>query len=309
MKSNYFIRTLRKVRILLFVLGMVLLVPCFKGDVKAAEAGAGTSAAPMIMLERYDVTDEQIVPGEDFTLTLTLKNYSSNVTVKDVVVDITNPKGIMPVYGTVSQVYIDEIPAGETREVSVDYYADTVVDSTSVDFSLTIIDNGSATNYVLVRVPVGTDVPFYVLSDKFPTSVAVGENATSSLTFEVIGHANVRSVSHVVLVDGVAIGSSTIGSLTAGATRTQNTTVAFSEAGEYNVDIEIQYIDKADQPQSFIVGSKTITVYEKDDNDVIIPQEMEPMEENNENKSLILGLGGIVLIAGLLVIVMIRKKK
>lgn len=302
MEKNNWINRFSKKRIIMLMLGIVLFLPCLGTEVSAAE----TTNAPMILLEKYAVTDERIVPGEEFTLTLTFKNYSSDKTAEGLLIDIMNPVGIMPVYGTVSQVYIEEIPAGASKEVRIDYVADTVLENVSVDFSMTIIGSGIVQNYVTIRVPVGTDVPFYVLSAKFPSSVAVGENATSSLTFEVIGDANIRNVAHVISVNGAVIGSNTIGSVSSGATRTQNTTVAFSEAGEYTVDIEIQYIDKADQQQSYLVGSKTVTVYEED-NDIMASHEMNNRSETD--RSLLLGLGGIVLLAVLLLVVLINKKK
>lgn len=302
MKKSNRINRLSKKHIIVLVMGIVLLFPCFRVEVTAAE----TTNAPMILLDKYAVTDERIVPGEEFTLTLTFKNYSSDKAAEGLLIDIMNPGGIMPIYGTVSQVYIEEIPAGGSKEVSVDYVADTILENASVDFSMTIIGAGVAQNFVTVRVPVGTDFPFYVLSAKFPSSVAVGENATSSLTFEVIGDANIRNVTHVLSVDGTVIGSNTIGSVYSGTTRTQNTTVAFAEAGEYTVDIEIQYIDKADQQQSYLVGSKSVTVYEEDD-DVIASNETENRSETD--KSLLLGLGGIVLLAVLLLVILINKKK
>lgn len=302
MKKNNLLNRFSKKRIIMLMLGIVLLLPCQGTEVSAAE----TTNTPMILLERYAVTDERIVPGEEFTLTLTFKNYSSDKAAEGLLIDIMNPTGIMPVYGTVSQVYIEEIPAGASKEVSIDYVADTILENVSVDFSMTIIGSGIAQNYVTIRVPVGTDIPFYVLSAKFPSSVAVGENATSSLTFEVIGDANIRNVAHVLSVNGTVIGSNTIGSVSSGTTRTQNTTVAFPEAGEYTVDIEIQYMDKADQQQSYLVGSKTVTVYEED-NDIMASHEMENRSETD--KSLVLGLGGIVLLAVLLLVVLINKKK
>ena len=33
--------------------------------------------SPMLMVDKYTVENEKIVPGQDFTLTLTLKNYSN----------------------------------------------------------------------------------------------------------------------------------------------------------------------------------------------------------------------------------------
>lgn len=302
MKKSNWLNRFSKKRIIMLMLGIVLLLPCLGTEVSAAE----TTNTPMILLEKYAVTDERIVPGEEFTLTLTFKNYSSDKKAEGLLIDIMNPEGIMPVYGTVSQVYIEEIPAGASKEVSIDYVADTVLENVSVDFSMTIIGSGIAQNYVTIRVPVGTDVPFYVLSAKFPSSVAVGENATSSLTFEVIGDANIRNVAHVLSVNGTVIGSNTIGSVSSGTTRTQNTTVAFSEAGEYTVDIEIQYMDKADQQQSYLVGSKTVTVYEED-NDIMASHEIDNRSETD--KSILLGLGGIVLLAVLLLVVLINKKK
>ena len=38
--------------------------------------------SPYIMVESYELSDEKIVPGEDFTLSLTLKNYSVSVTAR-----------------------------------------------------------------------------------------------------------------------------------------------------------------------------------------------------------------------------------
>lgn len=52
--------------------------------------------SPYIMVESYELSDEKIVPGEDFTLSLTLKNYSVSVTARDVLVNVENPGGIAP---------------------------------------------------------------------------------------------------------------------------------------------------------------------------------------------------------------------
>ena len=76
--------------------------------------------SPYIMVESYELSDEKIVPGEDFTLSLTLKNYSVSVTARDVLVNVENPGGIAPVYGTVSQTWVDEMGPGETATVSFD---------------------------------------------------------------------------------------------------------------------------------------------------------------------------------------------
>ena len=56
-------------RILAFCVAL-LLCGSTPLNVKATE----TLTGPMVVVDSYQVTNEKIVPGEDFTLTLTLKN-------------------------------------------------------------------------------------------------------------------------------------------------------------------------------------------------------------------------------------------
>jgi len=293
----------KRVSLLIMVL-CVVLSPVFSENVKATEV----INAPVILLEKYAVTNEQIVPGEDFTLTLFLKNCSG-IDASGVMVDIINPEGIMPVYGTVSQVFVGDVKAGESVEVNIDYIANTNIDGTCVDFNMTIIVGSSASNYVELRVPAGMDVPFSVLSEKFPETAIVGENVTSSLAFEVLGDENVRSVVHTISTNGTVIGSSTLGTLTPGTTRTQNTAVGFTQPGIYTVDIEIQYVDKTDQVQTYLIASREITVYEKANDNTYVPQDISGGENDDANFSLLLGLSGIAIVIVFLVIVVLRKKK
>ena len=112
-------------------------------------------SSPYIMLESYEVSNEKIVPGEDFTLTLTLKNYSVSATAKNVLVDISNPAGIAPVYGTVSQTWVEEMGPGETATVSFDYTSSVDITGDYLDFYITMV--GEVTNYITLRAPVGSD--------------------------------------------------------------------------------------------------------------------------------------------------------
>ena len=119
--------------------------------------------SPYIMVESYELSDEKIVPGEDFTLSLTLKNYSVSVTARDVLVNVENPGGIAPVYGTVSQTWVDEMGPGETATVSFDYTSSVEITGDYLDFSITMI-GGSTANYITLRAPVGSDTPFSVMA-------------------------------------------------------------------------------------------------------------------------------------------------
>lgn len=284
---------------------LICMLPCFKAEVQATEV----ESMPIIVVEKYQVTNDKIIPGENTTLTLFLKNCSKTTDAKNVIVDIANPQGILPVYGTVSQVYVDKIGAGETKEISVEYFAEKSLDTTFVDFSLTMVINSTATNYVSLRVPAGMDVPISIISEKFPETVMVGENVTASLTFEVLGDENVKKVSHIVSVGGEPIGSGNIGTVTPGSTRTQNTVVSFDKSGEYLVEITVEYMDKTEQIQTYVIGTKKISVLEADDEGKNITFGNDDAKDEGMYKSLLLGLGGVGILVVLVVWMLLKRKK
>ena len=284
---------------------LVFMLPCFKEEVKATEV----VSMPVIVIEKYQVTNDKIIPGESTTLTLFLKNCSKTTAAENVIVDIANPKGILPVYGTVSQVYIDKIAAGETKEVSVEYLAEKSLDTTFVDLSITMVVNSVAANYVTLRIPAGMDVPISVISEKFPESVMVGDNVTAAITFEVLGDENVKNVSHILAIGGETVASGTIGTVTPGTTRTQNTMVSFDEPGEYLVEIAIEYMDKTEQIQTYVVGTKKISVYESDKDGNPVLFDNDDTQDEGMYKSLLLGLGGVAILVVLVVVILLRRKK
>lgn len=304
MKNNKYLSFIKRMGAILLGL-MVGFLPCFKMDAEATEVN---TSVPAIILEKYSVTNEQIVPGEDVTLTLYLKNCSETQDAKNVILDITNPDGMIPLYGTVSQIYIDSIAAGETKEVSVDYYAETSIDTTFVDFSLTVILGTTASNYISLRVPAGMDVPFSIISASLPDSAMVGDNVTASLTFEVLGDENVRNVVTTMSVGGEIIGSSTVGTVTPGTIRTQNTISSFNSPGEYLIELGISYTDKTEQTQHYVIGKKAVTIYEVEDAGY---GQMDASAVKNEemHKSLLLGVMGVGILAVFVILLLMRKKK
>ena len=93
---------------------------------------------PFIVIERYELSRERIIPGNGFTLTLHLKNLSETRSASQVLVDITNPKGVAPVYGTVSQMFLGDFGPGESREVSFDYDSWTSITTETLDFGVVL---------------------------------------------------------------------------------------------------------------------------------------------------------------------------
>ena len=292
-----------------FLLNLIGIITFLGFPMKANAINLESS--PYIMVESYELSNEKIIPGEDFTLTITLKNYSLSASAKNVLVDISNPAGIAPVYGTVSQTWVEKMGPGETATVSFDYTSSMDIKGDYLDFYVTMV--GEVTNYITMRVPVGSDSPFSVLAVNIPEQVGISGNSSASVSFRVLGDENVRNVSLEFTLDGESISKSTVGILMAGTTRTQSISVAGIAPGRFNASLILYYDDEADQTQSVIVGSATVQVI--DDTKTEATQEnlgeiVGETDDSQRSDIVLLGAGGI-LILGIFTIVLliVRKKK
>lgn len=267
-------------------------------------------SSPYIMLESYEISNEKIVPGEDFTLTLTLKNYSVSATAKNVLVDISNPAGIAPVYGTVSQTWVEEMGPGETATVSFDYTSSMDITGDYLDFYITMV--GEVTNYITLRAPVGSDSPFSVLAVSIPEQLGVNSISSASVSFRVLGDENVRNVAMEFILNGESVSKSSIGILTAGTTRTQSISVTGFAPGQFNAELILYYDDETDQTQSVVVGSAIVDVINDIETDVVQEETTEIVDANDDSRSddiVLLGVGGILILGIFTVVLLIARKK
>lgn len=275
-------------------------------NVEASEMLTG----PMVVVDSYQVTNEKIVPGEDFTLTLVLKNYNMNEAADEVLLDISNPAGVAPVYGTVSQIYVGDIGPGESKEIDIEYNSWTSITGDTLDFYVTIVTSVNQ-NYITLRVPAGSDSPFSILGSNVPAEVAANELANFSLTFKVLGEENVGNVALALIYNGEVISRSQIGALTPGTTKTQQLSTYFAQTGDYTLDLGLEYVDDAGLTQTATVMTTTISVVDKGDSEVgNDPYTGGTIVDNGGDNLLLLGVSGILILAiFLIVITMVKKNK
>lgn len=307
MRNNFFHIVNKMV---LAALTVVIVTFISSIDVQATGASAiDLTSGPMIVVEKYEVTDEKIVPGEDFTLTLTLANYNQSITARDVIIDIDNPNGVAPIYGTVSQVYVGNIAPGESKEISIDYNSWTSITGETLDFYVTVITSMNQ-NYIVLRIPSGSDSPFSVISANIPETVEKDSTWNMSLAFKVLGEQNVRDVALTVSRNGQKIADSLVGIVTPGVTKTQQLSTIFGEPGEYAVDIGLEYVDNAGQIQTDVVGTAIVTVTEEGSS--VTNDFQTGHHENNSNGGvdnlLLMGVSGMLILGIFLVVVFIVKK-
>lgn len=303
MKKNNMFKYITTVFVTFFAI--VLL---FGSNTMIADA-TELATGPLIVIDKYEVTDEKIVPGEDFTLKLTISNYNETTTATDVLLDIDNPEGVAPVYGTVSQVYLGDIAPGETREIEIDYNSWTSITGDTLDFFVTIVTSVNQ-NYVTLRIPTGSDSPFSIISSNIPAEISTNERLSVSLAFQVLGNENVRDVAMVVSSDGEVLADSMIGIVTPGVTRTQQLSAYFDEPGEYALDIGLEYVDPAGQKilvpvTTQILAVKDVEIPVIDD---VIPDAGNTESDENDSKVLIMGISGILILVIFLIVIIISRK-
>lgn len=265
---------------------------------------------PYIVVESYELSHERIVPGVGFTLTLHLKNNSTDLTAHQVLIDVSNPIGVTPVYGTVTQQHLGDMKPGESRTVSYEYDAWTSITTEALEFTVSLVSS-SKTNRVAVRVPTGTDNIFHVMATNGPSAVYVNETASFSLNFRVLGDENVSNVALRVECGGESVGTSQVGSLIAGTTKTQSVSFAMSQPGTYAADFYMEYLGADGQTKSEFVGTKEFEVkkveVEKPGEQIPGGTVVEPEPDNTG--ALVLALSGVLILAIFIVSAIILKKK
>lgn len=295
-----------------FLCGIILLGGLLGCGNVANATGTSTTVVgdlPYIVLDKYTLTNEKIIPGQEFTLTLYLKNRSKTQTAYDVVVDIDNPGGVLPIYGTVSQAIIAEIEPGEITEVSFTYSSLEELITDYLDFSIAL--SGTVANWVTLRAPVGTDSPFNILGVAIPSEMYTGEVASTSVSFRVLGDENVRDVYLELLMDGEVVGKSSLGILTPGVTRTQSISPIVNVPGTYETQLVMYYSDEMEQEKSVIAGSAVVAVVQRDVlNHEDTMGDTQEQEQDSMNKSIIMGVGGIIILCAISVVILgIRKRR
>ena len=292
------------------IMGLLCMATMFFFSNAAGSVAHATEvkSIPMITVEGYEVTEGRIVPGNDFTLTLTLKNNSST-SAEDMLINIENPIGVAPVYGKTSQVFVKTMEPGATRVLSFDYVSSTSINSENLEFHVTIV--GSANNYVVLRIPTGSDTPFSVVSTSIPDEVQTGDRNTASATFTVLGSENIRDVALILRINGEDMASSAIGIVSPGTTKTQGVSFDMPYEGDYLLELFLRYQDEMGTDRLIKVGEDTVQVSIRTA-EVVGSGNNNPEQQNEQFQKRALMIGGIlilVLFFGTIIIASRKKKK
>lgn len=268
-------------------------------------AAAGRAEAALLYVTGYEVTNESITPGSDFTLTVKLENFSSSVTARNVIVVITNPVGVAPEYGTVSQAYVKSVGPGDTTEVSFRYTAEATIQATQLNFTAYVTSDSFTTNAEM-RIPVGRAVDFEVVDCILPEKIAVNKTEYVSAMIENLGSTGVSNVVMVVRCDGEVMASANIGTMSAGTSKTQSVGISFAEEGQHTLELLLTYTNSDGMNKEYVISSNILKVVAEETKSDAYGEQTVAADDANQtqNTQSGIGVGNIIMvcISGLLLI-------
>lgn len=296
-------------------------------------SGGGSSSdeevtAPKLIITGYESEPEKIKSGETFKLKIHIQNTSKKTPVCNAKFLIGNEAGsFLPTSGS-SAVFIDSIPAGETKDLEIEMK--TSADLAQKNYILVVkgdFDDGKGNNFTSsdnLSIPVYQDVKM-AITDVTMTPEVLGVNEQGSLMFTLNNKTGVGVFNVKVSVkdDAATAEESYVGNIAGSATAyaTLNLTGVKDNADKGTINVVISYED-ADGNAGTIEEQVTCAISENGSSGGMDEEggmegdfgEMEFPEDEEEGGIawwliVIIVLVAVAVIVGIVVFVILRKKK
>ncbi len=275
-------------------------------------------SVPRVILDNYVLNPSTVNMGESFTFSFTIKNTSTERTVKNLQVSLTSSEGtVMPASGS-NSFYVAEL--GPEQSTTLNLQMTTKYDVEKTTYPLTLnfnYEDAKANPYtsdVNLTIPVFLPTKLTLQNQNYPESGMV--NQGNYLSFEYINKGKGTIYNLTVSVEGniqTDIGSSSyIGNVDSGYSDSMEIMVTPLEAGVQNCKLILTYEDAAGNQlrteEPFVMAVEEELPME--DPGMMDPGMVEMPPEEGGMPGWLLPLGGvIVLIAAATAFVVVRKKQ
>lgn len=225
----------------------------FGGDIPVGSSGGsvtsgGSSTVPRIMLTGFRTDPETVNAGQEFTVTFTLQNMSSNVAATNIKASLASAdSSLLPVDGAAS-VYIAQLGAGVATTQTLRFRALPTLEEMPYQLGMAIdYEAGGSpaqateTMSVVVVQPARVDVPRIQIS---PDNPEVGSEASVNLTINNRGRSQLFNAV-VRLKDGSSFKGEEafIGTIAAGTSSSADILVHSDTVGETTLTVQLVYED------------------------------------------------------------------
>ena len=212
---------------------------------------------PRVYIEEYSISGDEIVPGEEFELTLTIRNTSQFYDIYSVMVTFEDEtETVYPVYGDSNQYYINRIYARNNTQITIPLQAaeDIGVSSIPLNFRITYNDNyfiEKQVNDSKIFLPVRMAGDLKVVSSSAPEMVSVGAKARIGITYENIGSENLYNIALKVASSSIEGGVMTTNlyNLSGGGKNTAEVYIDCKDIGKNQITLYFTYEDEQGKQQ------------------------------------------------------------
>lgn len=270
------------------------------------------AATPRVMVSYYHIKGGKVVAGEEFELTVTIKNESSNA-VKNIKVTLSTDNGeLLPVEGA-GTAYVKEIKGGESQDVVFSMMAAYGLEEKSYKLSIKTEYEGGGIGYTVdenVFIPVSLNQRLSV-TDIYTAENAyvVGDTVEISAKINNLGSGSLYNVSAKVMGDNLADGETYVGNIEPGKSGmvdllTKASTVS-TEVRNKNYMI-IRYENKAGNQFENEIELATIPVSE------VVYSDFEVVKESKDYSAVISKIVWVVIVLVIVAFViwlLIKRRK
>lgn len=298
----------------------------YNSEPTVAGGGSASTSVPRVIVTGFSTEPGEVRAGSNFKLVVHLKNTSSRTGVSNMLFDFQAPSSgseaaaeapaFLPASGS-SSIYLDSIPAGGTKDISIELNAraDLVQKPYSISMSMKYEDSGAAQYEAQssLAIPIRQEARFEFSKMQIaPDTVSVGEEANISCSLYNLGRVKMYNVKARFEGKMIDTQEQFIGNLDAGATGTIDAIVTAKKAakGSEECKLVLTYEDDAGNVSTAEQKFKMTVLEETAVEETGMMPEAVPEESGNP-----VGLAASVLAviaaaaAGTVIFIKHRKKK
>ena len=253
------------------VLGMLCLAVVFLPMCMSKTVHATGEENPRVVVDNFKISRDEIVPGEDFDLTLEIRNTSEFYDVYSVIVSVYDKTDTLsPVYGKSAQTYIDRVYARNSTTITIPMHAEDTIDKKRLPLDITITYNDNyyiekQKNETSIYNPVREEGDLNVTLCTVPNEANLGTKARIAVTYENLGSRQLNNIQmKTVTTDPENPVVTKLYSLSGGSCNTAEVYVTCDEAGSMPVKISFTYEEENGNSYESEALSYRINVNETD---------------------------------------------
>lgn len=264
---------------------------------------------PLVVLVSYDIGDQIITPGEEFTTTLLFRNTNAKTDVCNVIISFTEEDNlIFPVDDETNQIFIEEIKAGESVKVEVDLIASEYYNMDIAhmnfkfqyqDYDLKVYNDQSEIPFSLM-----SDIRLEVLSLSSVDATAFGSKSLVSVNLMNSGKEDIQNI--IMRIQGDILKDQkkvVLEDMLAGEKQYLDHYINFKSLGEQTISISFTYENKKGDLFSLGPEEYVIRVEEVGENEQ--EQTQDGTESSGENQGLFALLRLFLVMGGAAIMIMV----